>query len=273
MRRHLVLPARGRALVSTDLHGNRADFLALRARYETLVHERPETHWILAGDLVHGPDDASRGHALYGYEDDSAILVREVTKLCALYPGRVHVLLGNHDHGHVGGPRTSKFHTDEVAALESTMGAADKRALHKLFTEALLAIALPSGALVCHGSPDDKLERLEDLDRLSLVTGENDAYGEHVLATFLRSYGQPEARTKTLLEKLSRHLPFPLTFVAHGHDKDEKGIFFEGSNQVCPVLFGAFAHERRCLLLDLETRYPSAEALREGVEILRVHAG
>ncbi len=272
MRRHLVLPARGRALVSTDLHGNLDDFSALRARFHALRADDPETHWVLAGDLVHGPDDASRGHAIYGYEDASAVLVREVSALLARHPEHVHLLLGNHDHGHVGGQHTSKFHPDEVVALELAMGAADRRSLRALFEDALLAIALPCGALVCHGSPDDHLERLEDLDRLSLHPAENDAYGAHVLATVLGSYGQPEARTTRLLARLSAHLAFPLTFVAHGHDKDEAGIFWEGKNQVCPVLFGAHRAERRCLLLDLTARYPDATALVEGREVLRVHA-
>lgn len=245
--------------------------MALRARFEALRREEPDTHWILAGDLVHGPDDASRGHALYGYEDASARLVREVTALVAEHPTRVHVLLGNHDHGHVGGPHTSKFHPDEVEALELSMGAADKRALYNLFTPALLAVALPCGALVCHGSPDDRLERLDDLDALSLDPAHNEPYEAHVLASILRSYGQPEARTAKLLTQLSAHLPFALTFVAHGHDKDEDGVFLEGKNQICPVLFGARREARRCLLLDLEARYPDATALREGRELLRVH--
>lgn len=273
MRRHLVLPARGRALVSTDLHGNLADFEALAARFEALVSEEPHTHWILAGDLVHGPDDttAASHHPLYGYPDDSARLVREVSELVARYPDRVHVLLGNHDHGHVGGPHTAKFHADEVAALEARLGSGERAALSALFARARLAVALPCGALVCHGSPDDTLERLEDLDTIDLDPARNDAYQRRVLATLLGSYGQPEARTARLLTKLSRTLPFPLTFVVHGHDKDERGIFWEGKNQVCPVLFGAFREERRCLVLDLERAYADAHDLRDGLEIVRVH--
>jgi len=258
--------------VSTDLHGNWDDFVALRARFEGLV-SGGETHWILAGDLVHGPDDAEArgGHALYGYEDASPKLVREVAALLERYPRNVHLLLGNHDHGHVGGPHTAKFYPDEVTALESRMGAAEKRALCTLFENALLAVALPCGALVCHGSPDDTLEQLADLDAVSLVEGTNDPYRARVLASWLRSYGQPEARTARLLTKLSRALPFPLTFVLHGHDKDERGIFWEGKNQVCPVLFGAYREERRVVLLDLEARYADARALRDGFEVVRVH--
>ena len=256
------------------MHGNRDDFDALRARFETLLAEDADTHWILAGDLVHGPDDATRslGHALYGYNDASVVLVREVSALKQKHPERVHVVLGNHDHGHVGGPHTSKFYPDEVHALESGMGAEDKRALYTLFGEALLAVALPCGALVCHGSPDETLERLSDLDTIALESGKNEPYRERVLASILRSYGQPEARTEKLLAKLSAHLPFRLTFVAHGHDKDENGIFWEGKNQVCPVLFGAYRAERRCLLLDLSARYEDGRAVREGSEVLRVHA-
>ena len=48
--------------------------------------------------------------------------------LAAQYPGRVHALLGNHEHGHIGGPHTAKFAADEVALLEQILGPAGDRA-------------------------------------------------------------------------------------------------------------------------------------------------
>ena len=86
----------------------------------------------------------------------------------------------------------------------------------------------------------------------------------------LWSYGQAPDEMSALLARLSAE-GTPLSFVLHGHDKDEGGIFWEGTNQVCPVLFGARREERRCLVLDLEARYGDATALREGHEIFRVH--
>jgi hypothetical protein len=45
-----------------------------------------------------------------------------VQLLLSRYPGRVHVLLGNHEHAHIGGPRTSLFARDEATALEQRIG-------------------------------------------------------------------------------------------------------------------------------------------------------
>src|SRR5262245_6796535 len=117
-RRHLILPRNGPLLISTDLHGNLEDFQALRHRFTSLG---PDAHWAMLGDFVHGPNDAARAHEpqLYGYPDESRALISEVIGLKQAVPDRVHIVLGNHDHGHVGGPHPRKFHPDEVAYCES----------------------------------------------------------------------------------------------------------------------------------------------------------
>ena len=121
MRRHVVLPERGVLLVSTDVHGNLADFVRLEEIFAAEIAREPETHWVILGDVVHGPDERARvSHPdWYGYADDSMAIVDRILAAEAAAPGRVHFVLGNHDHGHVGGPHTAKFHADEVAALES----------------------------------------------------------------------------------------------------------------------------------------------------------
>lgn len=114
--RYLVLPARGTLLVNTDLHGNREDLQQLITIFERTLQADPETHWLILGDLVHGPSDEARQRQpeLYDYPDESAALATQVTALQSRYPGRVHYVLGNHDYGHIGGPHTRKFHDDEV---------------------------------------------------------------------------------------------------------------------------------------------------------------
>ena len=71
-KRSLVLPGRGTLLVSTDLHGNLEDFLALEARAEAAWRAGVDLHWALLGDLVHGPDDRGRQQMpdLYDYDDE-----------------------------------------------------------------------------------------------------------------------------------------------------------------------------------------------------------
>ena len=59
--------------------------------------------------------------------------------------------------------------------------------------------------------------------------------------------------------------------VIHGHDRDEEGVFVEGGNQLCPVLFGARHENKRYGLLELSKPYGGVEGLREGHEIRRLY--
>lgn len=272
MTRHAWLPARGTLLISTDLHGNGEDFRALRTRFLRTRERDPDTHWVVLGDSVHGPDPESRAEhpELYDYPDESGAIVVELLGLRQRYPDHVHYVLGNHDHAHIGGPRTRKFYEDEAEFLEARLSPPERAALRALFSTAKLALFTPCGALLCHGSPDDTLRVASDLDAIPLEPARCDAYQRRVLATFLTSYGQRSDVTARLLHRLSA-AGTPLTFVVHGHDRDESGWFIEGDNQACPVIFGAPRTHKRLLCLDLAARYPSVLALREGVEIQRLH--
>lgn len=273
MRRHLVLPSRGVLLVSTDVHGNYADFERLVAIYEEERAREPETHWVILGDVVHAPDDTARASdpALYGYQDGSMAIVDLILAVERSAPGYVHFVLGNHDHGHVGGPHTHKFFGDEVEALESTLGLAQRERMKELFRRALLAVAAPCGLLLTHGSPDDSLTSLTALDDVPLELGAMRPSQSRMLRSLLTSYGQPKDVTALMLANVSRAHALDLRVVVHGHDRDEEGYFREGDNQVCPVIFGAPREKKRYLRVDLSGRYEDADALRDGIEIVRLH--
>ncbi len=277
-KRHLHLSGGGTLLVNTDLHGNGDDFRALEAIFRTLHRREPEAHWALLGDLVHAPSPEYRAREpeLYDYPDESTFIVERVITLRREFPGRVHFVLGNHDYAHIGGMRTSKFYPDEAAHLESSMSGAQIAAMHALFGEALLAISTGCGVFLSHGSPNATLENLADLDDIEIQPGERSRYHSDVLSSLLFAYGQPGPVTARLLEQLSPGLPedsAPLTVVVHGHDRSEDGWFIEGDNQLCPVIFGALAGEKRYLLLDLGAEYTSVHELRQGVEIRRLADG
>jgi hypothetical protein len=272
MQRWRRLPGQGLLMVSTDLHGNGDDFRRLRQHYLGLRPGAGPVYWCLLGDAVHGPDETARRRRpdLYDFADESPAIVEGILALREQYPGEVLYVLGNHDHGHAGGPHTGKFHRDEVAHLEEAVGPAGVAALRRLFEPALLAVAAPCGVLLAHGSPDDRLAALDDLDDVALSPGSNDAYHAHLLESFLTSYGQPGGVTARLLARLST-AELPLRLVIHGHDRDEAGYFVEHGNQVCPVIFGAPRPSKRFVVLDLAASYASVEALREGVEVRRVY--
>ena len=272
-RRFGVLPRAGRLLISSDLHGNGADFRALRRRFFELSAADSGVHWALLGDLVHGPDPRARRDdpELYDFDDASWEIVAGVADLRRRFPGRVHLVLGNHDHGHVGGPHTHKFYPDEVAQLEETLDEAQLATLRALFADALLLLLAPCGLLLAHGAPDDTLRSAHQLEQLSLDPRRNSAEGNALLRTLLTSYGQPEAVASRVLAAVGGELGLDLRVVVHGHDRDPAGFFREGGNQLCPVLFGAPRAQKRYLLVDLAGVYDDAEALVEGCELLHLH--
>lgn len=267
-----ILPATGRAIISTDIHGNYADFEALHRRFVALQAGGVDVHWVLLGDLVHGPSEAARRESpeLYDYEDASPRLCEEVLELRRAHPERVHVILGNHDHGHVGGPATHRFYVNEAQALESRCTPGQRAAIRELFGGALLAAVAPCGLLFAHGCPDDRLERFADLDAVSLIPGDNTLYQRHLLATFTRSYGQPEAVVRRLLRAVTESAA-PARVMIHGHERDESGWYSDGDHHLCPILFGAPASRRHYLEVDLDATINSSRQLRDEGALRRVH--
>lgn len=268
-KRYVVLPPRGPLLANTDIHGNLEDLRALRRAFEA---EGPDAHWVILGDIVHGPDDrARRDHPeLYDYEDQSGRVALEIAEAMRQSPGRVHFVLGNHDHGHAGGPHTRKFHRDEVEHLEARLTDEERAALQAILKGALYAVIAPSGLFLSHGSPNDSLKKLEDLDAIDLRPSENDAYGNAVLQSFLTHYGQRDEIAARFLDSVSKS-GAPVSVVVHGHDRDERGFFIEGERQLCLCIFGAPRDAKRYLRADLGGRYTSARDLRDGIEIRRLY--
>jgi len=272
-RRHLVLPSRGIAIVNTDVHGNLEDFARLESLFREERAKEPETHWVILGDVVHGPDDEARKSEpeLYDYPDGSMEIVDRIRALREEAPEHVHFVLGNHDHGHVGGHHTQKFYEDEVEALEGRLTGEEKKRMHDLFGDALLAVAAPCGVLMTHGAPDDSLTDLGVLDEIPLSIHDMKYAQRIVVRSLLTSYGQPDPVAKKMLGQVSAASNLTLTLVIHGHDRDPKGWFVEGDHQICPVIFGAKRADKRYLRLDLGARYGDAHALRVDEEIRRLY--
>ncbi len=277
--RSRILPSRGTLLVSTDLHGNLDDYLALERIFLAALERREDVRWAILGDLIHGPAPrhAEVDPRFYAYRDESARLVQRVIALREKVGDRLILLLGNHEHGHVGGIGTAKFHDDEVAHLEGQLSQRARLAMHKLFEESPLLLAARCGILFSHGSPGDELESLAQLEGpLHPLAGPMagaplDRTRWRAIQSILWSYGQAAHVTRALLERLSREVGFSLRMVIHGHDRDEHGVLIEGDNQLQPVIFGALKNDKRYLWLDLAARYQSVRELREGAEIRRLY--
>src|ERR1700753_548295 len=146
MARVLRLPDKGRLLVCTDLQGCMRDFKRFVDLFEeALLRHQGDAHVLFTGDLIHGPhiEPEDWPDFLGGYSRDaSGEDVMAYASLAAQSPGRVHALLGNHEHGHIGGPHTAKFAADEVALLEQLLGpAATSRMRGIIHTFALAAVS------------------------------------------------------------------------------------------------------------------------------------
>lgn len=270
MRRHVTLGGEGPLLVSTDLHGNLDDLARLAAIWRSLDVGPNAARWVILGDLVHGPNDAARESQpeLYGYPDRSEEVAMAVADLVDANSDRVFFVLGNHDHVHVGGPRTRKFHRDEGGFLEAGMSPAAIARMRELFSRALLLVTTSCGAALSHGAPSACIARPSDVDGIALPCRDD---REHAMVlAFTTGYGQPREVMEAFLSAASVGGPRQ-RFLVHGHDRAEEGVFLEAENQICPTIFGAPRENKRCVVLELGARYESVRDLREGVEIRRLY--
>ncbi|MDW8280585.1 MAG: metallophosphoesterase [Myxococcales bacterium] len=267
----LRLPAQGRLLVATDLRGNVRDFMQIVARFERLS---TDGYLLLLGDLIHGPYlTESEWDPRLGryYRDESPGLLMKLSLLQERYPGRVHALLGNHEHAHVGGPHTARFAADEVQVLEQRLGAEVAEWLRQWLAGWPLWAIAPCGILFSHGAPGQapaQLEELEDLDyRRWQPLGQTESQDPRarLLGKLLwtRSLSPPEARR--VLHVAGCHL------MVYGREVVE-GYEVIGQEQlILASSFGLPDDKKRILELDLGARYESVAALREGHEILPLY--
>jgi len=269
--RLLRLPASGRLLAATDIQGNLRDFLRMLAHFE----ESPEDSvLVFTGDLVHGPDEYTEQHwpDYLGtpYRDESPEVVRLLMEAQARYPGRVHCLLGNHEHAHVGGPRTAKFHHDEARVLEERMGPEAVETMRALFRQLPLVAAAPNGIVLLHASPSAKLTRVEELESIELEgyahMGIDEFFHIPVLgATLWSRMARPE-QARAFLEPLGGRIAI------YGHDVVREGYEKVGDEQLCvSTSFALFDEHKVYVELELSQVYPDVHALRDGVELKKLH--
>lgn len=268
--RHLRLPDQGKLLVATDLQGNLGDFEQLMQHFEAAG---PHAWLVLTGDLVHGPDDETfehwPEHLGTRYRDESPKLVEAFGAAQRKHPGRVYCLLGNHDHAHIGGPATAKFHDDERLALEARLDEPQKRRLRELIAAFPLVASAACGAVMLHAAPSAAVDSPAQLEALALDGfGDwhfTDFLGVPVLGALLWSRMAKPEQSKRFLAA------FGGTVALFGHDIVREGYAREGDDQLCfSTSFGLLDRDKVYVELDLAARYPDVHALREGRQILKL---
>jgi hypothetical protein len=270
MPRLLRLPDRGKLLVSTDLQGNLGDF---RQLLEHLDAAGPDAWLVLTGDLVHGPDDDTfenwPDYLGTPFRDESPLLIEAFVQAQRARPGRVHCLLGNHDHAHVGGPATAKFHDDERRALEERLDPAGLQRLRELIRTFPLVAVGDCGAVLLHAAPAVAIDDPGELETLELEGYEDwhftDFLSVPLLGSLLWARAAKAAQSRRFLHA------FGGTVALYGHDIVREGFERVGDDQLCfSTSFGLYDRDKVYVELDLASKYPDVHALREGRELLKL---
>jgi hypothetical protein len=232
-----------------------------------------DVHLLFTGDLIHGPhiepEDWPDFLGEY-YRDASGELIDAYSGLAAQYPGRVHALLGNHEHGHVGGPHTAKFAADEVALLEHILGPASTARMKGIINTFALAAVTKCGTIFTHGAPAAQIESIADLEAADLSGAQYasplDVLDTPVVGKVLWARSATEAEARRFLKATKG------TVSVYGHDVIPEGYEMVGHEQIIvSTSFGLYDENKVYLSLDLAGRYKTVRDLKVGQEILPLY--
>ncbi len=272
------LPARGVALVATDLQGNRGDYEAMKALYFSELAAGNEPVLAFCGDMVHGPSPDLHEPGMWPehlgaeYRDESRELLLDFEDFTRAH--RAFSVMGNHEHAHVGGPRVPKFYPDEAAVLDAALG--DHRArVHGFLREWPLVAVAPCGMVLTHAAPRATEDSLEAFEALSWDGFRGEPLSRMLTRGTVGALLWARAATPEQAQRLLRVATLddaPAAFVAFGHDVVHCGYEKTGREQICvSSSFGVFDKDKVYLRIDLARRYASVDELREGVEIRWLH--
>ena len=270
MARVIRLPDHGHLIVCTDLQGCLRDFRAIVSVFERALHETDgDAHIIFTGDLVHGPHlTQEQWPDFLGeyYRDNSGEVVEGFVELADTYPGRVHALLGNHEHGHIGGPHTAKFALDEVALLERILGPERSHRLRQAIQGFALAAVAPCGAVFTHGAPAADIHSIDEIEAAALTGYDYD----HIIDILEIPVVGPILWARSATDSAAQQFVHALggTISIYGHDVIPEGFERIGDTQiVVSTSFGVFDSNKVYLDLDLAAGYQTVRDLRVGREI------
>ncbi|MEJ7735083.1 MAG: metallophosphoesterase [Polyangiaceae bacterium] len=279
MRRVVTLPDEGKLLVATDLQGNVADFGRVAALFEAAVREPGGATLVITGDLVHGPELPEADWPDYlgsFYRGDSKAVLEAARDLAERHPGRVHYLLGNHEHAHVGGPVVAKFFPDEARRLEELLGDdGTERMRAWLRTWPFVAVARRARLVMLHAAPHARIESAADLERLPLEgffdVPLDEMANRGALGALLWARTTSSERGHAFLRAIH-----PEAKVAvFGHDVAREGYAIDREPLLCiSTSFGCFDGDKLYLEWDLsEPAESAADVARRGLRPLHPGAG
>lgn len=264
VRRSVVLPDRGKLIVATDLQGHVNDFDRVATVFEEAAQGPDGAVLVITGDLVHGPELAEEDWPEYlgsFYHGDSVGVLERALELQSRYPGRVHYLLGNHEHAHIGGPIVAKFFPDEALRLEDLLGAERTLAMREWFkTWPFVALAPQAGLVMLHAAPHARITSIDELDALQfdnsngLTLEEMAARG--TLGALLWARTTSSERAWSFLKAIHPDA----TVAVYGHDVARWGFAIDREPLLCvSTSFGCFDGDK--LYLEWDLAEPAKNAL------------
>jgi hypothetical protein len=274
VRRSVVLPDRGKLIVATDLQGHVNDFDRVATVFEEAAREPDGAVLVVTGDLVHGPELSEDDWPEYlgsFYLGDSVTVLERARELQDRYPGRVHFLLGNHEHAHIGGPIVAKFFPDEAMRLEDLLGDERTLAMRDWFRSwPFVAVAPKAGLVMLHAAPHARIGSIDDLDALQfdnsngLTLEEMAARG--TLGALLWARTTSSERAWNFLKAIHPDA----TVAVYGHDVARWGYAIDREPLLCvSTSFGCFDGDKLYLEWNLAERATTAlDVARQGLRPL-----
>jgi hypothetical protein len=278
VRRVIQLPDRGRLLVATDVQGNVGDFDRVAAAFEDAAKSREGAHLVVTGDLVHGPELSEADWPDYlgtFYNGDSKTVLEHARELSERYPGRVHYLLGNHEHAHVGGPVVSKFFPDEAQRLEELLGEQGTQRMRAwLRTWPFVAVARHARLVMLHAAPHARIRTADDLERLPLDGFDTIPLEDMSTRGILGALLWARTTTTDRAFEFLRALDAEARVAVYGHDVARSGFAVEREPLLCvSTSFGCFDGDKLYLEWDLAEPAESARlTAKRGLKVLHPDA-
>lgn len=256
------LPDRGSVVMTGDLHDHRTNWRKLL--HVAKLDEQDDRH-LVVHELIHGDHFDAEGR------EDSWISLYHAAELLLDFPGRVHLMLANHDLAQVHGEGISKGGLGVCEAFTKALRrdfGDDWREVDIAVTELVLAMPLgirakKAGLFFCHSIPDPDLFDDFDYDVFGRETLEGADYKRKVGPAYKLIWGRgagPE-RVAEFADAVGANI------LITGHQPQPSGYTRNGDRH----LILASDHNRGvCLPLPLDKALSIDELERRIVRFLEV---
>ena len=240
----IELPPKGRLIVTGDLHGHKKNFERITAFAD--LANNPDTYLIFQ-EILHGGDEDPHGGCL------SFILFFEILELKLKFPGRVQLIMGNHDTAIVTDSEVIKDGKEMNDALKNSLklrytGNFDQvnETVKEYLLSQCLAARTTSGIWISHSLPADRY--ISDFDH---EVFDRELFPDDLLRgepAYYLTWGRRHSQEK--LDEFAETLGVK-TFIL-GHQKQDKGFKKAGENLI--ILTSEHNHGT-LIAFDMEKQY------------------